>query len=417
MELIQNILHEFWGVLGEMSPYLIFGFLIAGILSVFISSRMIEKHLGGRGILPVLKSALFGIPLPLCSCGVIPVSASLRKSGASRGAVTAFLISTPQTGVDSIMVTFSLLGPVYAVFRPIAALITGVIGGGLVDAFAGNGRIPDKTAKKKIAADENGGRLSRLLHYGFITLPRDIAKPLLAGLVIAALMTVFVPDDMFTGFLGGGIIGMIAMMFIGIPVYVCATASVPIAAAMILKGVSPGVALVFLMTGPATNAAAISTIWKVLGKRTAIIYLATVALGSLAGGLLLDAIYTAKGLEPGQTMPWMLPPVIKSASAVLMVSILLYAIIKPWLPAKTNPENLTPGAKLPDLTLNIKGMTCSHCAMNVRRALNENEGVDAVIVDLPAGTAQISGEGYNLTDLKKSVEDIGYSVIDTKTAS
>ena len=417
MELIQNILHEFWGVLGEMSPYLIFGFLIAGILSVFISSRMIEKHLGGRGILPVMKSALFGIPLPLCSCGVIPVSASLRKSGASRGAVTAFLISTPQTGVDSIMITFSLLGPVYAVFRPVAALITGVIGGGLVDAFAGNGKILDKIPKKKIAADENGGRLYRLLHYGFITLPQDIAKPLLAGLVIAALMTVFVPDDMFTGFLGGGIIGMIAMMFIGIPVYVCATASVPIAAAMILKGVSPGVALVFLMTGPATNAAAISTIWKVLGKRTAIIYLATVALGSLAGGLLLDAIYTAKGLEPGQTMPWMLPPLLKSASAILMISILLYTIIKPYLQAKTNPENLTPGGKLPALTLNIKGMTCSHCAMNVRRALDENEGVDSVIVDLPAGTAQISGEGYNLADLKKSVEDIGYSVIDTKTAS
>ncbi|MBC8277376.1 MAG: permease [FCB group bacterium] len=159
MELILNILREFWGVLAEMSPYLIFGFLIAGILSVFISSRMIEKHLGGRGILPVLKSALFGIPLPLCSCGVIPVGASLKKSGASRGAATAFLISTPQTGVDSIMVTFSLLGPVYAVFRPIAALITGVIGGGLGDAFEGNGEGSAKTAKKTKIQEEHGSKL------------------------------------------------------------------------------------------------------------------------------------------------------------------------------------------------------------------------------------------------------------------
>lgn len=412
MELILNILREFWGVLAEMSPYLIFGFLIAGILSVFISSRMIEKHLGGRGILPVLKSALFGIPLPLCSCGVIPVGASLKKSGASRGAATAFLISTPQTGVDSIMVTFSLLGPVYAVFRPIAALITGVIGGGLVDAFEGNGEVSAKTAKKTKIQEEHGSKLYRLFHYGFITLPQDIAKPLLAGLVIAALMTVFVPDDMFAGFLGGGIIGMTAMMFIGIPVYVCATASVPIAAAMIMKGVSPGVALVFLMTGPATNAAAISTIWKVLGKRTAIIYLATVALGSLAGGFLLDSIYDAKGLEPGHTMHWMMPPVIKYISAVLIISILIYTIIRPYLPAKPNSEDQTPGDNLPAITLNVKGMTCNHCAMNVHRALDENEGVDSVVVDLPSGTAKISGEGYNLAELKKSVEDIGYSVID-----
>jgi uncharacterized membrane protein YraQ (UPF0718 family) len=130
-----KFMHEFWEVLGEMAPYLLFGFLVAGILSVYISQKFVERHLGGRGFWAVLKASLFGIPLPLCSCGVIPVAASLRKQGAGKGAVTSFLISTPQTGVDSILVTLSLLGPVYAIFRPVASFIKGVIGGMAVSIF------------------------------------------------------------------------------------------------------------------------------------------------------------------------------------------------------------------------------------------------------------------------------------------
>ena len=205
---------------------------------------------------------------------------------------------------------------------------------------------------------------------------------------------------------------MVAMMFIGIPVYVCATASVPIAAAMIMKGVSPGVALVFLMTGPATNAAAISTIWKVLGKKTAVIYLATVSLGSLAGGLLLDAIYDARGLEPGHSIHWMMPPAVEYISAIILILILVYAIVKPYLPAANNTETETLGDDMPSAILNVKGMTCNHCAMNVQRALDDVEGVDSVVVDLNTGTAKVSGEDYDPAELKKSVEDIGYSIID-----
>ena len=417
LQTLTEIFSELWIVLKEMSPYLIFGFFVAGLLSVFISPRLVEKHLGGNGILPVIKASLFGVPLPLCSCGVIPVGASLRKSGASKAASISFLISTPQTGVDSIMVTLSLLGPVYAVFRPIAALLTGIFGGGLTALLDKTNGIKTVEAKKNSYNYYSGkgfkDKVIELFDYGFITLPQDIAKPLLIGLIIAALMTVFVPDDMFTGLLGGGIIAMLVMMAVGIPIYVCATASVPIAAALIMKGVSPGAALVFLMTGPATNAATISTIWKIMGKKSAVIYLTSVALGSLAGGLLLDSIYTSRGILPLHHSHWMMPGWIETLSALMLLSILAFTIIKKYLPNKRSTFNeTTPGDDMPDSILSVKGMTCNHCAMNVTRAVEECAGVASAQVDLPGGRVKISGTDYDLDRIIKSVEESGYSVVD-----
>jgi hypothetical protein len=328
-DFIKLIITDFWSTIAEMSPYLLFGFFVAGLLSVLVSQQLVEKHLGGRGLLPLLKASIFGVPLPLCSCGVIPVSMSLHKHGASKGSTIAFLLSTPQTGVDSIFVTLSLLGPVFAVFRPVAALITGIVGGTFVDLFEKDGEIQKSPAEKctdECCSTEKTSRVVKGLKYGFVTLPRDIGKAMLLGLIIAAFISALVPDGYFAEKLGTGIFAMVVMMFLGIPVYVCATASVPVAAALIMKGLTPGAALVFLMTGPATNAASFITIWKTLGRTTAIIYLATVAGCALLGGILLDLLATSVDIDITAHPHWMLPAIVKYISAVVLLAVLGYAL-------------------------------------------------------------------------------------------
>jgi len=328
-DFIKSIIIDFWDTVAEMSPYLLFGFLVAGVLSVLVSQHLVERHLGGRGIWPLVKASILGVPLPLCSCGVIPVSMSLHKHGASKGSTISFLLSTPQTGIDSIFVTLSLLGPLFAVFRPLAAFVTGIVGGVLVDVFGQStedkNRVPPKCSDE-CCSGEDKHRVARGLKYGFVTLPRDIGKAMLVGLVIAAVISALVPDDYFAEKLGTGIFAMVVMMFLGIPVYVCATASVPVAAALILKGLTPGAALVFLMTGPATNAASFVTIWKVLGRATAITYLAAVAGCALLSGILLDYIAAGVDFEIAARPGWMLPPAVKHIAAVVLLAILTIAI-------------------------------------------------------------------------------------------
>lgn len=439
-EWLMEIPAGFWDVLGKMSPYLLFGFFVAGALSVLISPRLIERHLGGRGLWPVLKAAAFGVPLPLCSCGVIPVSASLRRHGASKGATTAFLISTPQTGVDSIFVTFSLLGPVYAIFRPLVALVGGVLGGGLVNIID-----PDKPGtaphpedcEDECCASGRSNWLVRMLRYGFVVLPRDIGKTLVAGLVIAALLSALIPENFFHdrlgGIMSGHIVGMLIMMGLGIPVYVCATASVPVAAVLIAAGVSPGTALVFLMTGPATNAAALATIWKIMGRRTALCYLATVAAMALGSGLLLDHIFRAGQIEAAPAGVTMMSPWIRGASAVALLGVIGFALLAPKRVAHddlseidgdagdtgddecpqgddkhghTHSHTGEPGHRI---SLAITGMTCTHCANSIHRALMETAGVRSAEVDLSAKRADIVGSGVDVAACIWAIEQLGYS--------
>ncbi len=335
MNWILDIALHLWGTLQEMAPYLLFGFAIAGVLSVVISPAVVEKHLGGQGIGSVLRAALFGVPLPLCSCSVIPVTLTLRRHGASRGAATAFLLSTPQTGVDSIMVTYALLGPLLAVYRPLTALMTGIFGGLLTNAFTGNQEDVRPAEPICACACKNGKPAKkeqawiRALRHGFVTLPADAGGSMLVGLLVAGVIAALVPEDLFTGVLSGGLIGMLAMMLFGIPVYVCATASVPIAAALMMKGVSPGAALVFLMTGPATNAAGIAAVWKMMGRRTALIYLATVAGTALLSGLLLDLLLEFTPLTID--VPCHIEeanPLWGSLSAVVLIAVLLWPSLR-----------------------------------------------------------------------------------------
>jgi len=328
----KEILLNSWSMLSLMAPYLLLGFFAGGVLSVLVSPRLVEEHLGGHGLWPVLKASAFGVPLPLCSCSVLPVSASLRRHGASRGAVTAFLISTPQTGLDNIFVTLSLLGPVFAVFTPIVTFLSGVVGGVLVDIFEPHGESDVKVIEKcvrgccRVEPESRGGKIQRMFRHAFYELPVDIGRALMVGILIAGAISTFMPDDFFISMGLTGLTAILVLMLCGIPIYVCATASIPIAFALIEKGASPGAALAFLMTGPASNAAGLSTIWKLLGPRTAFIYLGSIALTAIGAALALDGIFPNLELpvaKSGHSGHEFMPHWLQITFAVLLILMLI----------------------------------------------------------------------------------------------
>ena len=292
MNLVAGILGASWTVAAQMAPYLLFGFLAAGVLSVLVSPSFVERHLGRRGWRQVVKAAVLGVPLPLCSCSVLPVAASLRRHGASPGATLSFLVSTPQTGVDSILVTHALLGPLFALFRVVVAFVSGIAGGVALEWVTPVEADADGNGKPSCccAHGEERGKAARILRYGLGTLPREIGRSMLFGIVLSGVLTHFVPQNYFADKLGAGLPAMLAMLLVGIPLYVCSSGSVPIAFALITMGISPGAALVFLVAGPATNAAAVTTVWKVLGRRATVVYLLAISVTALVAGVLLDAV-------------------------------------------------------------------------------------------------------------------------------
>lgn len=412
---------ESWLVLGQMAPYLLFGFLMAGVLSVCVPAAWVERHLGGRGVWPVLKASLLGVPLPLCSCSVLPVSASIRRHGASRSATSAFLLSTPQTGVDSIAVTYALLGPVFAVFRPIAALLTGLAGGGLVELVepsGGDGAQAQPAACEEPCCSDQGrkGVVARVLHFALVTLPRDLGGALLVGIVIAGGLTALLEPNQWQQYIGSGAMSILLLMAAGVPVYVCATASVPIAAGLMHAGASPGAALAFLIAGPATNAATFATVWKLLGRRTAVLYLVIVALSAVAGGLLLN------WLIPSAHAPQLHPDAhvhettggnwIDHLAAIGLVAVFAFSYLSARRRKTAEPEaaeEQAPTGAGQRLELTIGGMTCGHCAQTVGRALRGCQGVHRAEVRLQQRLAIVTGEGLDPQRLADVVAQLGYS--------
>ncbi|MBI5622742.1 MAG: permease [Elusimicrobia bacterium] len=416
----------FWAALAQMAPYLLFGFAVAGILSVLIPPESVERHLGGgaRPWWAVVKASLFGVPLPLCSCGVIPVAASLRSHGASRAATVSFLISTPQTGVDSALVTWSFFGPVFAVFRVAAAFVSGVAGGlsvGLMEGAQKGGGVLPSAGKARASKEWKRGGWREAVHYGFVALPRDIGSAMLLGLAIAGLISALLPPQFFHGLLGpiSGALGpawadfvsMLVMMAVGIPTYVCATASVPIAAALVAKGVSPGAAFVFLMTGPATNAATVAMVWKTMGKRTAWVYLAALSVMALLSGWTLDMLLPdlrvsmAEHLHHAGAGPW------ENLSGAALLAVLGAAVVPAWLRRSGLTAETSGGepAGQGGLVLAVTGMTCGHCAASVRKSLSECDGVESVEVDLAGGKAVVRGAKAESASLVAAVSGLGYS--------
>ncbi len=300
-EFLATAVNEIVRIFYEGSIFILLGFLIAGLLHELLPANAISHHLGRESPRAVVLAALFGAPIPLCSCGVLPAAAALRAKGASRSALTSFLISTPETGVDSVALTYGLMGPVMAVVRPVVAIVTGIVAGLLsivtsTDTAADGESLPSHShANAEVPTDTHDGnwrvRARRAASYGFTTLIDEIAFWLIVGIALTGFLAASIPDDFFSTVLGWdrGIVPMLAMLAIGLPLYVCASASTPIAAALVVKGLSPGAALVFLLAGPATNAATIAVVGRLLGARHLRIYLGAIIFTSLAAGLLLDA--------------------------------------------------------------------------------------------------------------------------------
>lgn len=403
---MQQSLHTFFSLVGEMAPYLLLGFLVAGILHAFVPRRLYTRYLAGNDMRSVTAAALIGIPLPLCSCGVIPTAMSMHREGASRGATVSFLIATPQTGVDSIAATAALLGLPFALLRPVAALVTALGGGALVNLFAA--KTPGDRGKSRPARPEEAphgfrARLLAALHYGFVDMIRDIGRWLIVGLLIAGAITVLLPDDLFMRLHDRPLLNMLLVLAVSAPMYLCATGSIPIAAALMLKGLSPGAALVLLMAGPATNTAAMLVIGKVLGRRTLLLYLASIVVGAVGFGLAVDYLLPAELFDrvavAGGCCREGALPLWKSLSA----GVLLLLIAGTMLTRHSHDEKHT----TMEQTYRIRGMMCNHCKANVERGLAALEGVTAVHVDLDEGTARVEGTAPRERVIRE-IERLGY---------
>ena len=342
-----------WSMVAEMAPYLLFGFGIAGLLHVLIRPEFIERWLGKPGLGGVVNASLLGVPMPLCSCSVIPVAASLRKSGATRGATASFLSSTPQTGVDSILATYALLGGLFTIVRVFVSFVCGLVTGYLIELFCKDtaSRKPNAqdmpfmqmegsllTSPGTKAASENccastQARLKRKLpqaaSYGFVTLPADLAHALIICLLLAGLITTLMPHHLLTGALSTGPLAFLLATAISLPLYVCATASIPMAYALMAAGLSPGAALVFLITGPATNTATIATVWKMLGRKATAIYLLSLILVSwLAGGLFNAALRSGSEVATIHAHDALHPSAWKHGCGVILIGLLLFSAWK-----------------------------------------------------------------------------------------
>ncbi|MCH2101686.1 MAG: SO_0444 family Cu/Zn efflux transporter [Planctomycetes bacterium] len=316
-------LEAIWVILVESRPYLLAGFLIAGALKVLIPEQWVYKHLGQDNTRSVFLASLFGVPIPLCSCSVIPTAISLKRSGASKGATTSFLISTPETGVDSIGVTYALMDPIMTVVRPLTALFTAFVSGTLVNRIVKRGwdDQPEEGLQQRLIESDHdhdhdhgeegdechgGGpagssarqKAKEAWHYAFGTLMADLTPWFILGFIVSGLITLVVPDDFFGTVLPNGWMSMMAMLVIGVPLYICATASTPVAAALLAKGLDPGSALILLLAGPATNIATIAVVRGFLGRRVLYAYLGSIALCSLALGFSVNALYSMLNTSP-----------------------------------------------------------------------------------------------------------------------
>ncbi|MAD42618.1 MAG: hypothetical protein CL623_09535 [Arcobacter sp.] len=353
MELVVDFANNFLILLDAMAIYILFGLLVAGILKQLVPNDFVNKHLGKGSISSVLKATLFGIPLPVCSCSVIPLAQSLRKEGASKGAVQSFLISTPITGVDSILATFSFFGLVFTIFRVISSVIIAIIVG-LVQNFVEKEKPLDVKTSEVIEScctesscsssstsqnSNNKFSFKNAFSYAYVTLFKDMVKPLFIGLLLGALFTTFMPKDYASMLFENQILTYFVILIFAMPLYVCATASLPIAAAFILQGMSGGAAFIFLTAGPATSAITMSVVYKTLGKTSLIVYVSTIAILSFVFAFIYDFLFGnvniinfANDIEHSSLF--------SQIASFIMLALMSYYLIKPRLYRKSKEDNI-----------------------------------------------------------------------------
>ena len=396
-------------LLNEMTPYLLLGFLIAGVLHEFVPRRIYADRLSRNNFGSVFWAAFLGVPLPLCSCGVIPTAASLYREGASKGATVSFLISTPQTGVDSILATASVIGIPFAIIRPVAAFITAIAGGVITNRICRNEKREGQQATQKTEKKSFARKITGVLRYGFIDMIQDVGKWIVLGLVAAAVITVLVPDNLFVALNKYPLLNMLMILALSMPMYLCATGSIPIAAALMLKGLSPGAALVLLMAGPATNMATMLVINKVLGRKTLITYLIIIVAGAMGFGLLIDYFLPAEWFSNisnrhvagccNVATPWW-----KTASSIAFTALLAVAFVLKFRKKES--------AAITQHKYRIDGMMCNHCKANGEKALSGIEGVRQVRVELAEGAAYLEGENIDTQKVIATINGLGYEYIE-----
>lgn len=426
-------MNELWYLLLEMAPWLLLGLIFAGLLKVYFPQKHIDKFLGKSDFKSALNGSLLGIPMPLCSCGVIPTGISFYKNGASKGATNSFLISTPQTGIDSIFATYSMLGWPFAILRPIVAFFTGILGGVFTNLFIKEKPKPESpfaAFKIDVAAvqgektcdnddcgchetvEDNRHSLVKAADYAFVELLQDITKWLVIGFLAAALISVVIPNDFFSRFQGLGLIEILVVLAASVPIYICATGSIPIAAVLLMKGVSPGAALVFLMAGPATNVATMTVLGKTMGRKSLIVYMGTIIIGAIVFGLLTNWLLPAEfilskvmHIHGGHGEHEMLPEWLQLASALLLIVSMIggYFLLKFRKKRKMKVNEGT--------TIIVEGMTCSHCEANVVRNLEKIKGISRVVANNQSNKVKITGSNYNMQKVKETINELGYTFV------
>ena len=406
------MLDALWDITLDLAPWLLLGMAIAGLLHGLLPRDFVQRHLRGRA--GVAKAVALGVPLPLCSCGVIPTGLGLKKDGASNGASVGFLISTPQTGVDSMLVSASFLGWPFAIFKVLAAAVTGLVGGWIADRST-----PVETAEPNATASGIGTprRSLRDMIDHALDILRSIWHWLAFGIVVSALITVFVPDDFFAGLSeAGAVVPILAALAVSLPLYVCATASVPIAAALVASGMPTGAALVFLMAGPATNVATIGAVYRGLGARALTAYLVTIIGGSIGAGLLFDSLVASAvsghAHVHGTTAWWTV------GSALLLLALMgWFAMddVRRWF-GKRSAKPVEAGGDGQDVVdVPVEGMTCMNCVAHLEKALRASDAIEAVDVTLEPGRARVRGT-IDRDAVKRIVAEAGYSVPEPGTA-
>ena len=443
LDWIENYWHALLMMSAEMAPYLLLGFFIAGLLRVFVPKTLYSKHLAPRDMKSVVKAAALGVPLPLCSCGVIPTAVGLRKEGASHGACTSFLIATPQTGVDSIIATYSLMGLPFAIVRPLAALFTAIFGGWLTNTYARE----DEKRSEASAADGNDAscdcgceghhhdhgcscgeekdaprsfvkKMLEALDYAFVDMMQDVGKWLVVGLLIAALITVAVPNEWLAALHDYKLLNMLLVLAVAIPMYVCATGSIPIAVSLMAKGLTPGAALVLLMAGPAVNSASMLVIGKVFGRRTLWLYILSIVIGAVLFGLGIDYLLPQEWFAVQSRIMGACHHQAAGLSATdwiwmgLLAALLVNALGRQWWSTRHHRHECCCHEHHSDeareaVIYSVSGMNCNHCKANVERAIRSVEGVEDVEVSLAAATATVTGR-HDSEALIRQVKSYGY---------
>ncbi len=414
-ELASTYLSELIRLVNEMAPYLLLGFLFAGLLRVVFPNQMVTKYMGQRNFRSVFNASLLGVPMPLCSCGVLPAGIGFYRNGASRGSSISFLISTPQTGVDSILATYAMLGLPLAIIRPIVALSTGILGGVLGNAAD---KSEDRSKPGTEVVESHPRNVKELFRYGFVELIQDISKWLIIGMLVAALLSVLIPSDFFTSTISNEYLAMLLMLLASVPLYICATGSIPIAAVLLMKGLSPGAALVLLMAGPATNIATMAVIGNTLGKRSLWVYLLSIVGGAILFGVLVNELLPREwitGAIPSLSMEhfhdhpagWFS----KGASMVLGLLIVNGFFGKFRSRQKELKEDRKKAGAMKNeiRQYKVEGMTCDHCKAKVENGLKELQGITEVLADRNTGVVSIQAEDVNEDNIREAVTLLGYT--------